>query len=76
MLIYLDRMAELGVPAISHDEAWRNVRQQLFGALSFWTSTLCPPPGMPEMQPEYTSRVFLERIYAAIEDHDALESFA
>lgn len=72
---YLDRMAEAGVPRISEDEAWLNLRQQLMTALAFWTITLCPAPGMPNMQPERTTHEFLRRIYAAIEDHDALDSF-
>ena len=72
---YLDKMAELGVPKISEDEAWKNLRQQLMTALAFWTITLHPAPGMPDMQPERTTHEFLRRLYAAIDDHDALDSF-
>jgi len=30
---------------------------------------------MPDMQPMRTTREFLSRLYAAIDDHDALDSF-
>jgi hypothetical protein len=73
--IYLEKMAERGVPRVSEAEAWKNLRQQLFSALAFWTITLRPAPGMPDMQPERTTREFLRRLYAAIADHDALQSF-
>jgi thiamine kinase-like enzyme len=73
--LYLDKMEALGVPRISDDEAWGYLRQQLFSALAFWTITLRPTPGMPPMQPEETSRTFLNRIYTAIDDLDALDSF-
>jgi hypothetical protein len=72
---YLDKMQQLGVTKISEDEAWLNLRQQLMTALAFWTITLHPAPGMPDMQPERTTHEFLRRIYAAIDDHDALDSF-
>jgi thiamine kinase-like enzyme len=75
LLFYLDKMAEYGVPRISPDEAWVNLRQQLFTALAFWTITLRPAPGMPDMQPLDTTQEFLRRLYAAIDDHDALDSF-
>jgi hypothetical protein len=68
-------MHEYGVPPISEDEAWKNMRQQLLTALAFWTITLRPAPGMPDMQPERTTHEFLRRIYAAMDDHDALDSF-
>lgn len=73
---YLDKMQELGVPRISEDEAWVNLRQQLMTALAFWTITLVPAPGMPDMQPERTTKEFLRRLYAAIDDHDTLDSFS
>ncbi|WP_380875934.1 hypothetical protein ACFB49_06620 [Sphingomonas sp. DBB INV C78] len=72
---YLDKMEEFGVPKVSEDEAWKNLRQQLMTALAFWTITLHPAPGMPDMQPERTTHEFLRRLYAAIDDHDALDSF-
>jgi hypothetical protein len=73
--LYLDKMAELGVPKISLEEALLYCRQQLFTALSFWTITLVPAPGMPPMQPERTALTFIERLTAAIDDLDAVDSF-
>ena len=74
--VYLDKMAERGVPRVSPEEAWLNYRQQLFTVLAFWTITMCPSPDMPaDLQPPRTTREFLRRIVAAIEDHDALKSF-
>jgi hypothetical protein len=73
--VYLEKMAERGVPRVSEDEAWKNLRQQLFTALAFWTITLVPAPGMPDMQPERTTKEFLRRLLTAISDHEALKSF-
>ncbi|MES2271207.1 MAG: phosphotransferase [Pseudomonadota bacterium] len=72
---YLDLMAARGVHAVSEDEAWAALRQQLMTALAFWTITLVPAQGMPAMQPERTTREFLRRLLAAIDDHDVLDSF-
>jgi hypothetical protein len=72
---YLDEMETNGVPRISEDEAWFNMRQQLMSVLAFWTITLRPSPGMPDMQPEQVSLKFLERIYAAMDDHQILDAF-
>lgn len=75
VLYYIERMAEHGVRGITADEAWANMRQQLMTVLAFWTITLRPAPGMPDMQPEATTSEFLRRIYAAMEDHGSLDSF-
>ncbi|HKR43274.1 MAG TPA: hypothetical protein VJU59_26935, partial [Paraburkholderia sp.] len=71
---YLGRMHELGVPLISFDAAMLLCRQQIFTPLAFWTNTLIPAQGMPDMQPRQTTLEFLRRLFAAIEDHDALDS--
>jgi aminoglycoside phosphotransferase (APT) family kinase protein len=73
--LYLEKMAERGVPKVSTEDAWKNLRQQLMTALAFWTITLRPAPEMADMQPERTTWVFLKRFYTAIEDHDALDAF-
>lgn len=75
LMRYVSRMREAGVTSISFDEAMLNYRQQLLQLLSSWTITLCPAPGMPDMQPERTTIAFLKRIFAAMEDHQALDSF-
>lgn len=73
--LYVSKMREAGVASISSDEAMLNYSQQLLQLLSSWTITLCPAPGMPDMQPERTTVAFLKRIFAAVEDHQALDSF-
>ncbi len=73
--LYLDKMAERGVPRVSHEEAMRNCRQQLLTALAFWTITLRPAPEMADMQPASTTLTFLSRMLAAMDDHDALDAF-
>jgi hypothetical protein len=60
---------------VTREQALRNIRQQLMTVLAFWTITLRPAPEMNDMQPESTTLTFLERILAAIEDHDALDAF-
>lgn len=60
---------------IGRDEALRAYRQQMFTALLMWTPTLCPPPMLPDMQPERMSLKMIGRICTAIDDHDALDSF-
>jgi hypothetical protein len=72
---YVDLMAEYGAPKVSLEETWINLRQQLLTALAFWTITLRPAPGMPDMQPLRTTHELLRRLLAAIDDHDALDSF-
>jgi Phosphotransferase enzyme family len=72
---YLDRMQAFGAPKIDFDEAMLNVRQQLLAALAFWTITLRPATGMPDMQPEALSVELIRRITAAMEDYDALDAF-
>lgn len=72
---YLDEMARRGVPAVAFEEARRNVAQQLFSALAFWTITLRPADDMPAMQPEHTTYEFIKRLATAIDDLDALDAF-
>ena len=72
---YLDHLHAAGVPKISFDGAWTIYRQQLFGALAWWTGTLGQPPSAPEMQPKDSSLQFIGRMATAIDDLDALGSF-
>ncbi len=72
---YLGKLqSDFGVK-IGWEEALRAYRQQAFTALLMWTPTLCPPPMLPDMQPEHMSMKMIERICTAIDDHDALECF-
>lgn len=73
--LYLDLMEERGVPREPTEQVWRALRQQLMTALAFWTITLCPAEGMPDMQPLRTTREFLNRLLVAIDDHQALDAF-
>ena len=73
---YLEHLHAAGVPPIAFDEAWSHYRQQLFGALAWWTGTLGQPPNAPEMQPRDSSLEFIGRMATAIDDLDALGSFA
>jgi hypothetical protein len=73
--VYLDALAAAGGARVGYDEAFLNVRQQLFTALAFWTITLRPAEGMPAMQPEHTTYEFIKRMATAIDDYDALDSF-
>jgi thiamine kinase-like enzyme len=72
---YLDLMAERGVPREPIDQVWTALRQQLMTALAFWTITLRPAEGMPDMQPLRTTREFLNRLLVAIDDHQSLDAF-
>jgi hypothetical protein len=72
---YLDRQHEAGAPRVTFDDAWKNYRQQLFGALAWWTQTMSPSEEMPDMQPRATTVKFIRRITQAIEDLDSLASF-
>lgn len=71
---YLGRVRGFGID-IARDDALRAYRQQTFTALLMWTPTLSPPPMLPDMQPERMSLAMIERICAAIDDHQALDSF-
>ncbi|HZP15824.1 MAG TPA: hypothetical protein VFA96_08400, partial [Nocardioides sp.] len=72
---YLDQMHSAGVPKIDFDEAWSLYRQQLFAALAWWTGTLGQPGDRTQMQPQDTSREFIQRIAHAIDDLDALDAW-
>jgi aminoglycoside/choline kinase family phosphotransferase len=71
---YLEQLRAAGAPAIKFDFAWRHYREQLFGALAWWTGTLGQPPDKPDMQPRASSLEFIGRIARAIDDLDALEA--
>lgn len=74
LAFYLDRLHAAGGPKESLTGAWMHYRQQLMSALTWWTITYNPAPGMPDMQPVDTSREFVTRIATAIDDVDALDS--
>lgn len=71
---YLDQMTEQGGPMLPFEQAWNVYRRQLLPSLAWWTVTLSPAPGMPEMQPRDISIEFVRRIATAIDDLDALHA--
>lgn len=72
---YLAELAKFGGPIEKFDTAWKYYKQNLFGALAWWTPVLCPNPDVPDMQPPATCLEFINRITTAIDDTDALNSF-
>lgn len=75
LALYLDRLHAAGGPKLGLDEGWLAYRQQLMTALTWWTITYNPAPGMPDMQPMETSRMFVERLATAMDDVESLDSF-
>jgi Ser/Thr protein kinase RdoA (MazF antagonist) len=72
---YLEQLHTAGAPTPDLDDAWRLYRRQLFAALAWWTGTLGQPRKGSQMQPQDTSREFIRRITAAIDDLDALSAW-
>lgn len=73
--LYIESLRASGGPVIEFDDAWQHYRQQLISALTWWTVTLTPPEGLPDMQPKRTSLEFIRRISTAIDDLDAMDTF-
>lgn len=73
--LYLQELHAAGGPQVAFDEGWTIYRQQLLSALTWWTVTLTPPPGLPDMQPRDTTLEFIRRISTAIDDLDSLDAF-
>jgi phosphotransferase family enzyme len=71
---YLDRLQAAGGPRIEFDFAWRHYREQLLGALAWWTGTLGQPRDKQDMQPPEVSMRLIERMAAAADDLDALDA--
>lgn len=72
---YLDELARHGGPKVAFDEAWQHYREQLWTALAWWLVTLCPPEGIPDMQPRDTTVAFLRRIGAAMASAGSATAF-
>jgi hypothetical protein len=73
---YLDRLHAAGGPKVDLDEGWLHYRRQLMSALTWWTITYNPAPGMPDMQPMETASEFVKRLATAIDDLDSLDSLS
>jgi hypothetical protein len=71
--LYLDELARAGGPTTDAATGFNNYRRQLVAALAWWTVTLCPAPGMPDMQPRDVTIEFIRRISTALDDLDGLD---
>lgn len=69
---YCAKFSEVSGQSVTLADAWRAYKQLAPLALLMWTPTLCPPPTLPDMQPESTSMEMIRRITAAMDDHDVL----
>ena len=76
LMYYIEELAARGGPRLDFDVTLKRYRQQLFAALAWWSGTLGQPPEAPKMQPPETSLEFIRRTCVAIDDLDALDSFA
>ena len=72
--LYLDQLGQLGGQVAGFDEAWGYYREQMLPALAWWTVTLTPPAGAPEMQPKATAVEFVHRIGTAVDDLESLDA--
>lgn len=74
--LYLDLFEAHSGVAMDFDDAWLRYRQQMFGALAFWTPAYSPPVFVPKnMQSADTAVEMIRRIAQAIDDLDSLDSF-
>ena len=71
--LYLAELASAGGDTLSFDETWDIYRQQMLPALAWWTITLNPAPGMPDMQPLDTTVEFVRRLGTAVDDLGSLD---
>jgi hypothetical protein len=69
---YLDRFAELTGCKLDFGESFRHYREQMVHALLMWTITLCHSPLLPNMQPEETTLMMIQRITTAMADLETL----
>jgi hypothetical protein len=70
---YVDALSSASGQKIDFDDAFRLYREQMLGALAWWTLTLRPSSDMPDMQPLDTTLTFLGRIATAMDDLDTLD---
>lgn len=71
---YIEELRAAGGPEVAFDDAWTAYRQQLVTALTWWTVTLTPPPGLPDMQPRDITLEFIRRISTAMDDLETLDA--
>jgi hypothetical protein len=73
---YLDHLQRAAGRSLPVAGALDAMRQQLLSVLAFWTITINPAPGMPDMQPRDSTLEFIRRIVTAMDDLDALGAIA
>ena len=71
---YHDQLQENAARKIPLEQVQNEIRGQLLTVLAFWTITINPAPGMPDMQPRDSTLEFIRRIAIAMDDLDALDS--
>ena len=71
---YLEELARNGGAVVDFNTAWNIYRRQLISALTWWTITLHPAPGLPDMQPRDVTLEFVRRISTAMNDVDSLDA--
>jgi hypothetical protein len=64
---YLDRLAAEGVEGLDWDDAWRDIRRGMLHGFYLWGITLKVDPAI--------TTALLERLGAAVDDHDAYAEF-
>lgn len=73
---YVERLQDASNQKFDYDDSWLLYRQQMFHGLMNWTPTLCPTGHLPAMQTDETSLAMIERMCAAIDDLESLDSVA
>ena len=71
--LYLDVLASAGGPKVDFDTGWNHYRRQIIPALTWWTVTLTPPEGLPDMQPVDVTEAFINRMATAMDDLESLD---
>lgn len=70
---YLEQLAIHGGATTDFNSAWNIYRQMLIPALTWWTITLRPSEGLPDMQPKDVTLDFIRRMSTAMDDLDSLD---
>jgi hypothetical protein len=72
---YFEHLQQVAGRRLSFEGVFDAYRQQLMTVLAFWTITINPAPGMPDMQPRDATLEFIRRIAVAMDDLDVLSAF-
>lgn len=72
---YHEQLQQVAGRSLPFAQLETEVRAQLMTVLAFWTITINPAPGMPDMQPRDSTLEFIRRIATAMDDLDSLDCF-